>query len=59
MACGNSNNQERKADLAIRACLQHLSEITPEDTSEREVIRIALDDLRILKALCRKYGRIG
>jgi len=35
-ACGRKTEQERQADLAICACVQRLSEITPKDTSERE-----------------------
>jgi hypothetical protein len=46
-ACSHRSYQERKADPAIRACLQHLLEITPEDASERQGIRMALDDLKI------------
>ena len=52
-ACGNRSHEERKADLAIQACVRRLLEITPKDTSEREEIRMALDDLKVLKIL---YG---
>jgi hypothetical protein len=43
------------ADFAMMVCTQRLSEITSEDSPEREEIGIASDDLRILKNLCRKY----
>jgi hypothetical protein len=46
------------ADFAIMVCTERMSEITSEDSSERAEICLALDDLRILKALCRKYGQI-
>jgi len=58
-ACGNSNNQEGKADLAIRACVERLWEIDLEETTEQEEIYTALADLSIFKNLYRKYGRIG
>jgi hypothetical protein len=54
-ACGNKTDQERKADLAICACVQCLSEITPKDTSERREINTALSDLRLLKVLYERY----
>ena len=53
-ACGNRSHEERKADLAIQACVRRLLEITSKDTSEREEIRMALNDLKVLKIL---YGR--
>jgi len=53
--CGNKTNQERTADLAICACVQRLSEITPKDTSEREEISTALSDLRLLTILYKRY----
>jgi len=43
------------ADIVITLCVQRLLEIPQERTSERERIYVALDDLKILKALCRKY----
>jgi hypothetical protein len=54
-ACGNETDQERKADLAICACVQRLWEITPKDTSERREINTALSDLRLLKILYERY----
>jgi hypothetical protein len=54
-ACGDSS-QERKADLAICACVQRLSETTPKDTSEREEIGTALDDLKLLKFLYSRHS---
>ena len=53
--CGNKTDRERKADLAICACVQRLSEITPKDTLEREEISTALGDLRLLRILYRSY----
>jgi hypothetical protein len=55
-ACGNSNNQESKANLAIRACVERLWQIDLEETIEQEEIYTALADLTILKSLFRKYG---
>jgi hypothetical protein len=55
-ACGNSNNQEGKADLALRACVERLWQIDLEETIEREEIYTALADLSILKILYRKYA---
>jgi hypothetical protein len=55
-ASGNKTDQERKADLAICACVQRLSEITPKDTSEREEIDTALNDLEFLKPLYSTHG---
>jgi hypothetical protein len=55
-ACGTSNNQERKADLAIRACAERLWQIDLEETIEREEIYTALADLSILRILHRKYA---
>ena len=43
------------ADTAITLCVQRLLEIPSKRSSEREKIYVALDDLKILKALCRKY----
>jgi hypothetical protein len=40
------------ADFAIMVCTECMSEITSEDSSGRAEICLALDDLRILKALC-------
>lgn len=54
--CGDGTLRNHKADIAMSVCVQRLSEIAPEASSERKEIRIALDDLEILKALCRKYG---
>ena len=50
-ACGSKTDQERQADLAICACVQRLSEITPKGTSEREEVDTALNDLKLLKLL--------
>ena len=58
-ACGNSSNQERKADLAIRACLERLWQTDLEGTTEQEEIYTALADLSVLKNLYKKYGEIG
>jgi hypothetical protein len=55
-ACGNKSHQEREADLAIRACVQCLSQIAPRKTPELAEIRIALADLRIIKVLYGKYA---
>ena len=53
-ACGNRGHEERKADLAVHACVRRLLEITPQDSTERREILTALDDLKVLKVL---YGR--
>jgi hypothetical protein len=53
--CGDWTLVELFADFAMMVCTERLSEITSEDSSEREEIGIALGDLRILKRLCRKY----
>ena len=37
-------------------CMGRLLEIFPKRSSEREQIEIALDDLRILGGLYKKYG---
>jgi hypothetical protein len=58
-ACGNSCHQERKAELAIRACVERLWQIDLEETTEQEEIYTALADLSILKNLYKKYGGIG
>jgi hypothetical protein len=54
-ACGNKTDQERQADLAIRACVQRLLEITAKDTLERGEISTALSDLRLLRILYKRY----
>jgi hypothetical protein len=55
-ACGNKTHQQRKADLAVRACVERLWQIDLEETTEREEIYTALADLAILKSLYRKYS---
>jgi hypothetical protein len=55
-ACGDRSHQERKADLAICACVHRRSKTTPKDTSEREEIDTALDDLKLLKLLYSTHG---
>jgi hypothetical protein len=54
-ACGNSSHQERKAEVAIRACVERLWQIDHEETNEPEEIYTALADLSVLKSLYRKY----
>lgn len=54
-ACGNKSLQERKADLAIRVCVECLWQLDTEDIGESEKIRAALADLRVLKALYIRY----
>ena len=54
--CGDRPLRNLKADIAISVCVQRLSEIAPLASSERKGISVALDDLKILKYLCRKYG---
>jgi hypothetical protein len=54
--CGDWSLRNLKADIAMSVCVQRLSEIAPEPSLERQEIRVALDDLKILKALSRKYG---
>ena len=58
-ACGNSSHQERKAELAIRACVERLWQTDLVETTEQEEIYTALADLSIFKNLYRKYDRIG
>jgi hypothetical protein len=58
-ACGNTNCQEHKTNIAIRACVERLWQIDLEETTEQEEIHTALADLSILKNLYKKYGRIG
>jgi hypothetical protein len=58
-ACGNSSHQERKAKLAIRACVERLWQTDLEETTEQEEIYTALADLTILKNLYKKYGGIS
>ena len=58
-ACGNSSNQERKAEFAIRACVERLWQTDLEETTDQEEIYAALADLNILKNLYKKYGGIG
>jgi hypothetical protein len=55
-ACGNCSNQEHKAGLAIRACVERLWQIDGEETAEQEEIYAALSDLSVLKILYRKYA---
>jgi len=58
-ACGNSSHQERKAELAIRACVERLWQTDLVETTEQEEIYTALADLTILKNLYKKYGGIS
>jgi hypothetical protein len=53
--CASWPSRVLLADTAITLCVQRLLEIPQKRTSERERIYVALDDLKILKALCRKY----
>jgi hypothetical protein len=46
--------RQSKVQLAISICHWRLIELAPDPSSEREEISTALDDLNILKALCRK-----
>jgi hypothetical protein len=55
-ADGDITIRQLKASVAITVCVRRLFEISPEASSEREQISIALDDLKILGNLCRKYG---
>jgi hypothetical protein len=55
---GDWTLQALVADFAIMVCTERMSEIVSENSPERVEIGTALDDLRILKALCRKYGQI-
>jgi len=54
-ARGGSPFRTLLADAAIRKCVKRLVKIAPKRIHECEEIQAALDDLRILKALCRKY----
>jgi hypothetical protein len=56
---GDNTIRQLKASVAITACIRRLLEISQESSSEREQISIALEDLRILANLSRKYGGIG
>ena len=53
-ACGDNAYQERKTELAIRACVERLWEIDLEET-ENEELYMALADLGTLKNLYKKY----
>jgi hypothetical protein len=54
-ARGSSPFRMLLADTAISQCVDRLVKIAPKRPHECEEIRVALDDLRILKVLCRKY----
>jgi hypothetical protein len=54
-ACGNRNHQERKAEVAIRACVERLWEMDLAETAGQEEIHAALADLSLLQILYRKY----
>lgn len=56
--CSDKTIAQLKVAVAITACLCRLLEIAPGESSERTEISIALDDLKILKGLYRKYGLI-
>lgn len=58
-ACGNKNCQKRKADLAMRECVERLWQIDLEEIAGREEIYTALADLSILKILYRKFDRLN
>ena len=45
-----------KVSIAITVCLNRLLEIPAEAVSERKEISVALDDLKILSRLHRKYN---
>jgi hypothetical protein len=54
---GNGLFRVLLADIAVSVCVQRLLEISPAARSlEREEISIAIEDLKIFKTLCRKYG---
>jgi hypothetical protein len=55
-ACGDKTRQKLTADIAVSACLERLAQIIPAQTPEREEIRTAVADLRILRRLYKKYG---
>ena len=55
-ACGDKIDQESKADIAVDACIERLGQIVAQGSPEGDHVRTALADLRILKALYRKYG---
>jgi hypothetical protein len=52
---GDGAFRRLKIAIAISACVSRLLQVAPEATLEREEISIALDDLKILSALHRKY----
>ena len=45
-----------QVSVAISLCISRLLEISQKRSSEREEIAVSLNDLKILGALCRKYG---
>jgi len=53
-ATGDKTARLVKVNLAISICLWRLTAISREGSSECENILTALDDLKILKILCRK-----
>ncbi len=55
-ACGDKAREDGEADKAIRVCIKRLSQISPKQTPEREAVRVALSDLKLLKRLYRKYS---
>ena len=54
--CAERPLRNLKVDIAMSVCVPRLSEIAPLACSERKGISVALDDLKILKYLCGKYG---
>jgi len=56
---GSSPSRMILADSAISQCVESLIGIAPKRTGERAEIHLALEDLRVLKALCRKYRRVS
>jgi hypothetical protein len=55
-ARGDNTLRQLMISTAITVCICRLLEISLEQSSEHEQISIALDDLKILGGLCRKYG---
>jgi hypothetical protein len=53
---GDSLFRQLQVSVAMTLCMGRLLEIFPKRSSEREQIEIALDDLRILGGLYKKYG---
>jgi hypothetical protein len=48
--------QQTKVHVAISACLGRLLELAPEMLAERKAISIALDDLKVVRAIGKRLA---